>query len=198
VGLGRRRGFSIIEVVARGHRIVLHTFVVVNHVPSLGRLQHTPPEEGEASPPITLTFHELQAMDLTCGDAVAPVQREPCSDRDDIIFQSPRDAGELVDAAVSGFGHPCLQILAPALPCDGQKGLDQLVDPCHLCIDLAELLNIELRVLGPFRGGADEGERYRTRRGPGRQAPQAAAGEALPRGSSWGSLRCGGGFGDLW
>jgi hypothetical protein len=63
---------SNIEVVARGHRVVLHTFVVVNHMPSLGHLQHTLPEEGETGPPIALTFHELQAVDLAFGDAVAP------------------------------------------------------------------------------------------------------------------------------
>jgi hypothetical protein len=37
-GLGRRSRLSIIEVVERGHRVVLHTFVVVSHVPFLGRL----------------------------------------------------------------------------------------------------------------------------------------------------------------
>jgi hypothetical protein len=101
-GLGRRDGLSIMAAVTRGHRVVLRTSVVVNHMPSLGRLQHTQPEAGEAGLAIVLRFHELQAVDLTFGNAVAPCQREPRGDRDRIIFQSPRQAGELVDAAVRG------------------------------------------------------------------------------------------------
>jgi hypothetical protein len=140
--------------------------VVVHHMPSLGRLQHTLPEEGEAGPPTALTFPELQAVDVAFGDAIAPFQREPRGDRDHIILQSPREAGELVDAAVRGFGHPRLEVLAPALPHQGQKGLNQLVGPCYLRVYLAELLDRELRVLGPLHGGANQGERYRTRRWP--------------------------------
>ena len=46
-------------------------------VKALGCLKHTLPEEGEAGSPIALAFHELQAMDLAFGDAVAPLEREP-------------------------------------------------------------------------------------------------------------------------
>jgi len=58
-------------------------------------------------------------MDLAFGHAVAPLEGEPGGDRGQVLLQSPREAGQLVDAAVSGFCHPRLQVMAPALPRDG-------------------------------------------------------------------------------
>jgi hypothetical protein len=67
-------------------------------------------------------------MDLAFRDGVAPRQGQPGGDRGQVFLQSPREAGQLADAAVSGFCHPRLEGMAPALPRDNtaQRGQDAL------------------------------------------------------------------------
>jgi hypothetical protein len=45
--------------------------------------------------------------------------------------------------------------VAPAFPDHGQKGLDQRIGARDARLAPAELLDIDLRMLRPFRGGAD-------------------------------------------
>jgi hypothetical protein len=91
-------------------------------------------------------------MDLAFGNAVAPLQGEPGCDRGQVLLQSPREAGQLVDAAVSGFCHPRLEVMASVLPRDGQKGLDQLVSPCNTRVYLANCIRF---LFTPVRSEAD-------------------------------------------
>ncbi len=64
------------------------------------------------------------------------------------------------------LGPPRLQVNTPSLQDHGQKGLDQDSRSRHARIHLAGLLDIDLRVLRPLRGGADEGEGHGSSRWP--------------------------------
>jgi hypothetical protein len=101
-------------------------------------------------------------MNLAFGDAVAPREGEPGFNGDEVILQPPREPGERLDPAVYGLGHPGLQVCTPALPDHGQKRVTQPIRPRDVRFYLAELLDVDLRVLGPLRNGTDEGERHGT------------------------------------
>jgi hypothetical protein len=75
---------------------------------------------------------------------VAPLNREPGADGWQVVLQPPREAGQRVDAAVHRLGHPRLQVMAPTLPHERQKGLTQLTRPRDACIHLTELVQIRL------------------------------------------------------
>jgi hypothetical protein len=72
----------------------------------LCHLEDTLPYEGEPGSPIALALHELQAMDLAFGHAVAPLAGEPGGDRSQVLLQSTGKPGELIDATVHRLGHP--------------------------------------------------------------------------------------------
>jgi hypothetical protein len=74
--------------------------------PSLRRLQEALPQERKAGPPIALALHELQAMDLALGNAIAPLEGEPGGDRRQVLLQPRREPGELLDPTVHGLGQP--------------------------------------------------------------------------------------------
>jgi hypothetical protein len=116
-------------------------------IPALGRLQDALPYEREARPAIALALHQLQAMDVTFRDDIAPFQREPCGDGAQVVLQPLREAGECLDPTANGLGHPCLQVMTATLPHNGQKGLDQRMRLRDVRFPLAELIDIDLRVL---------------------------------------------------
>jgi hypothetical protein len=78
-----------------------------------------------------------------------------------IILEPTGEASHFRDATVGRLRHPRLQGVASALPDDGQKGLNQLVGPCDARIQLAELVDIDRRILGSLPGRAYQGERHR-------------------------------------
>ena len=87
----------------------------------LGRLEDTLPEECDAGPPVTLALHELEAMDMSFRDPVAPFQGESGFNRDEVLLQPTREASQLLNPSVGGLGHPRLQVMALALPDHAQK-----------------------------------------------------------------------------
>jgi hypothetical protein len=68
-------------------------------------------------------------MNLAFRGPITPPQREPRFDGDEVVLQVPREADHLCDAAVRRRGYPRLQVLASALPGEGQKGLAQRIGP---------------------------------------------------------------------
>jgi hypothetical protein len=118
-------------------------------------------EKGKAGPPIALALHELQAVDLAFGDPVAPLEGESGLNGMKIILEPTGEAGHFRDATVGRLRHPRPQGVASALPDDGQKGLNQLVGPCEARSQLAELVDIDRRILGSLPGRAYQGERHR-------------------------------------
>jgi hypothetical protein len=130
----------------------------------LGCVQHALPEEGNAGPPIALTLEALQPMDLAFGDAVVPRQREPSLHGGQVVLQPTREPSHLLDPAGGRLRHPCVQVMAPALPDHGQKGLDERMGSRDACLHLTALVEIPLCVVRPMSRRAHHDERHRTGR----------------------------------
>jgi len=81
-------------------------------------------------------------MDAAFRDPVAPLQGEPGRHGAQSLLQPTGEAGQLPDAAVGSRGHPRLQVLASALPDNGQKGLAQGVRSGQARLRLAALVQI--------------------------------------------------------
>ena len=83
------------------------------------------------------------ALDRT----IAPGEREPRCDRREILPQALGKAGERLNPARRGLGHPRLEGVAAALPHERQKGLAQCVGLPDGWVHLAQLVHIELGIL---------------------------------------------------
>jgi hypothetical protein len=92
-------------------------------------------------------------MDLAFGHPVAPGQGEPGCDRLKVILQPTREAGQLRNPAVGGLGHPGLQVVAPALSDEGQKGLVECIGSRDARLHPAELLDRSARPATASRRG---------------------------------------------
>ena len=90
---------------------------------------------------------------------VAPGQSEARFDGREILLEALSKAGERLNPARYGLGHPCLQGVAPALPYERQKRLTQRVSLPDGLVSLAQLVNIELGILRPLCVGAHPSER---------------------------------------
>src|SRR5262249_34496207 len=100
-------------------------------------------------------------MDLAFGDAVAPRHGETGCDGGEVVLESTGEASQLFDSTVDDLGHPRLEVMAPALPDEVEKGLAQRMHPCDARIPMAELVEIRLSVTRLLRGGAHHDERHR-------------------------------------
>ena len=103
------------------------------------------PEERETGPAIALALHQLQAMDLAFGDAVAPLEREPGFDGGQVIPQPSREARQLlsiplwVASAIQPSERRPRRILDHR-----QKGLVSACPPALWRHQLAELIEVRL------------------------------------------------------
>jgi hypothetical protein len=79
------------------------------------------PQERKAGTPIALAFEQLETIDMPFDGAVAPGQREARFDGREILLEALSKAGERLNPARYGLGHPCLQGGAPAPPYERQK-----------------------------------------------------------------------------
>src|SRR5213593_221447 len=124
----------------------------------LGGLHHTLPQELDVCPSIALALEQLQAVDMALDGTIAPGQSEPRCDRREILLQALGKAGERLNPARHRFGHPRLESVAPALSHKCEKGLAQRICLRDRGVSLLQLVDIQLRVRCPLRGGAHPGE----------------------------------------
>jgi hypothetical protein len=108
------------------------------------------PAEGKAGSAIALALHELEAMALAFGDAVAPLEGESGLNGWQIHREHTGEAGHFRDAPVGCLRHPRTEGVASALPDEDPKGLAQGIGPGHAGIQLAQLLNRDLRRRRPL------------------------------------------------
>ena len=119
----------------------------------LGRLHHSLPQKLDVCPAIALALEQLQAADMALDGTIAPGEREPRCDRREILPQALGKAGERLNPARRGLGHPRLEGVTAALPHERQKRLAQCVGLPDGWVHLAQLVHIELGVLRRFASG---------------------------------------------
>ena len=78
----------------REHRGVLVT--VARLLGLLCRLQDALPEKRKRGSSIALALEKLEAMDVACRDAIAPLHRQPSFDRHQVVLQSTCEPGERI------------------------------------------------------------------------------------------------------
>jgi hypothetical protein len=147
--LGRHRCFPdfspLLHVLGhtrcRGGRRCLYTWAASD------RPEDALPQERKAGTPIALAFEQLETIDMPFDGAIAPRQGEPRFDCREILLEALGKAGERLNPARHGLGHPCLQGVAPAFPHERQKRLAQCIGLPDGWVSLTSLVNIELGIL---------------------------------------------------